>query len=279
MLLGFLGFGMAFYNHGYKNAVGTKGFIYAGNELTIMVLTVGFIMALYFFKREEYRNYLITFASFLLFSFLITSKTVLGGIIIVFLIPLMSSIRLKIKKKWLNWITAMMVLGVPLLFLTFYVGITKSGIMERIQGSLKRNEYDFLTVLLSNRNNFAKQGWEVYMNEYSLVGKIFGYGQQYHLQLSGHSAEVDFLSLLFASGISGLFFLFVILAYWGVNANNLMRINEYIYARAILIFLWFIILAANLSGHVFGSGIAGFFIGLALAMMFFNTNKLSDEEL
>lgn len=278
MLLGFLGLGMAFYNHGYSNAVGTKGFIYAGNELTIMVLAVGFIIAVYFYKKEAYRKFLAAFFCFLLFSFLITSKTVLGGVLIVFLIPVISSIRFRIKRKWIEWITALFFIGIPVLLVAFYVGITRSGVIEKFKYSLERNDYDMLTFLISNRNNFVKQGWEVYANEYPLSGKIFGYGQQYHLDLSGHLAEVDFLSLLFASGVAGLLFLFLLLYYWVLNADKLAGLEGYIYARPTFIFLWFIIVAANLSGHVFGSGIAGFFIGLALALMFYNTKNLPDEQ-
>lgn len=279
MFLGVLGFGMAFYNHGYNNAVGTKGFIYAGNELTIMVLAVGYIIAVYYWQKEWYRKFLVAFLSFMLYAFLITSKTVLGGVIIIFLIPVVSSIKLNIKRKWLDWISAMLLLGTPVLIVLFYIGIVQSGIILKFQNSLERNNYELLTVLVSNRNNFVEQGWDVYANEYSVPGKVFGYGQQYHLNLSGHSAEVDFLSLLFASGILGVLFLFLILFYWGLNANKLKRIDGYLYAKPTLIFLWFIIIAANLSGHVFGSGIAGFFIGFALALMFYNAKKLPDGSL
>jgi hypothetical protein len=277
MFLGFIGLGMAFYHHGYNNAVGTKGFIYAGNELTIMVLAVGFIIATYFFVQQSYRKYIFAFFAFLIFAFLITSKTVLGGVMIIFLIPVLSSIKTRIRRKWLNWIVAFFFLGIPVLVTSFYLGITQSGIIDKFKSSLERNDYELLTVIVSNRNNFVKQGWEVYMDDYPLAGKLFGYGQQFHLGLSGHSPEVDFLSMLFASGILGLLFLVLILGYWILNANKLTDLSGYIYAKPTLIFLWFIIITANLSGHVLGSGIAGFFIGLALAMMFYNPIKLRDD--
>jgi hypothetical protein len=278
MFLGLLGFGMAFYNHGFGNAVGTKGFIYAGNELTIMVLAVGFIMAAFLYKQEAYKKFLLTFCCFLLFAFLITSKTVLGGVLIVFLIPVIGSIKVRIKQKWVGWIAASLILGIPVLIVAFYFGITRSGVMDKFRYSLERNDYDLLTVIVSNRNNFVQRGWEVYSQEYPLLGKIFGYGQQYHLDLSGHSAEVDFLSLLFASGMAGLLFLFLMIYYWAVNAGRLARIEGYIFARPTGIFLWFIVIAANLSGHVFGSGIGGFFIGFALSLMFYNTKNYSNEQ-
>ena len=53
MLLGVLGLGMAFYNHGYNNAVGTRGYIYAGNELTILLLAISFAIGLYLYLNRE----------------------------------------------------------------------------------------------------------------------------------------------------------------------------------------------------------------------------------
>lgn len=279
VLLGAMGFGMAFYNHGFNNAVGTKGFIYAGNELTILILALAFIIGSYYIQQKNYRSYCIMLIVFLILSFFITSKTVIGGTIVVFLIPLISVFKFRIKRKWLNWIVGTAFFGIPFILSLFYIGIAKSGIIDKIQYSLERNNYDIITVILSNRNNFIAKGWEVYMNEFSLIGKIFGYGQSYHLELSGHLAEVDFLSLLFASGIFGVTVLFIIIFYWHINAINLKNIKgEYWYAKPVLLFLWFLILAANLSGHIFGSGIAGFFIGLSLALMFYNPNMLSNDQ-
>lgn len=273
MLIGFLGFGMAFYNHGYNNAVGTRGYIFAGNELTILVLAIGFLIAVYFFEKKNYKKYFFSFLIFLIISFLITSKTVLGGVIIIFLIPVISNIRIKFKKKWLNYIVATLTFGVPMLLFLLSFGILYSGVIDKINYSLQRNNYEIVTVLLSNRNNFLEKGWEVYTEEFSFLGKLLGYGQNYHLQLSGHLAEIDFFSLLFASGILGLLFLFLLIFYWFANAIFLKKQHKFIYAKSVLIFLWFIVIAANLSGHIFGSGIAGFFIGLAIALMFYKNKN------
>lgn len=280
MFLGFLGLGMAFYNHGYGNAVGTRGFIYAGNELTILVLTLGFMIAMYFYQKKLYKKYLFLFLIFLLFSFLITSKTVLGGVTIVFLIPLMSSIKInvRINQKWVNRIFVSLVFGIPFLISIFYFGIINSGVLNKLKYSLKRNDNDILTVVLSNRNNFIKNGWDVFINDYSIIGKLFGYGQKYHVTISGHVAEVDFFSLLFASGFFGLLMLIFVILYWLLNALKLKQNPNFIYAKPVLFYLWFLIIIANLSGHIFGSGIAGYFIGLSIAVMFYYNPKIKLDE-
>ena len=282
MFLGFLGLGMAFYNHGYGNAVGTRGYIFAGNELTILVLTLGFMIAMYFYQQGMYKKYIFLFLLFLIFSFLITSKTVLGGVALVFVIPVISSIKInaKLNQKWINRIFITIVFGLPFLISIFYFGIINSGILNKLKYSLKRNDNDILTVVLSNRNNFIKKGWEVFVNDYSIIGKLFGYGQNHHVTISGHLAEVDFFSLLFASGFFGLLTLIFVISYWLLNALKLKQNPSHIYAKPVLIYLWFLIIIANLSGHIFGSGIAGYFIGLSIAAMFYyNPNRKSNEKL
>ncbi|MDT0606244.1 O-antigen ligase family protein [Croceitalea rosinachiae] len=276
IFLGALGFGMAFYNHGFNNPIGTKGYIYAGNELTILTLALAFIIGIYVWQKKNYKMYGAFFLFFLTLSFFITSKTIIGGTILVFMIPLICSIKYSIKKKWINLIWIAGFFGIPVLSVLMYVGITESGIIDKLENSLLRNDNNIITVILSNRNNFIEKGWDAYKN-FPFEGKLFGYGQNYHLELSGHLAEIDFLSLLFASGIFGLVTLLLTIFYWHMNARNLKRNkNGYHYAKFILVFLWFLIVVANLSGHIFGSGIAGFFIGLSLSLMFFKTNNRLD---
>ena len=277
LLLGLMGLGMAFYYHGFQNAVGTRGFIYAGNELTILVLTLAYIMAVYTYYNKMYRKYFILFLSYLFFAFCIASKTVIGGVLVVFLIPVLSSINLRFKRKWLDIMSVVLFIGLPIMIFLFGVGIVKSGIIQKIEYSMMRNENDILTVVLSNRNNFVKRGWEVFTEDFNWLGKIFGFGQQVHLNLSGHTAEIDFFSMLFASGIIGILCLVLLLVYWGLNARKLSITGNYPFARSTYFYLWFIIIAANLSGHVLGSGIAGIFLGLSLAMMFIKPQTSSDE--
>lgn len=277
LFIGVLGYGMAFYNHGYNNAVGTKGFIYAGNELTILILSLGFSIASYFYLNKRIKPFLLCLALFFGFSFFIVSKTVLLGVILVFLTPVFSKVKIKVSKKFVKNIFAVFFFLAPLLIFAAVIGVKESGVIERIQGSLKRNNNDWLTVILSNRNNFIKEGWVVFQEEFSFFGKLLGYGQKFHLELSGHLAEVDFFSLLFASGFLGLFVLLIIIVYWFVNANHLRKKQNYIFAPPVFLFLFFLVIVSNLSGHIFGSGIAGFFVGFSIALMFYKKSNFENQ--
>ncbi len=271
--LGTLGYGMAFYHHGYGNAVGTKGFIYAGNELTILTLTLAFIISVHFYLNKAYKNFFLALFAFLGFAFLITSKTVIAGIIIVFLIPVILSIKFKTTIKTFNKVVMALMIGFPIFLIGLYVIITRSGITDKLAYSMKVNNNDLITILFSNRNNFIQDGMYVFINDFSFLGKILGYGQQYHLNLAGNLAEVDYFTMLFASGFLGLATLVFINIYWLLNGIKLKKNPNYIYAKFVFIFIWFLIIVANTAGHIFGSGIAGYFIGLAIALMFYNKTE------
>lgn len=274
LALGAAGLGMSFYFHGYNNAVGTRGFIYAGNELTILVLTLGFLTASYLKQNKYYKLFVINLFLFLFFAFLITSKTVLGGVLVVFLIPWISNISRKISFKQLQIWFSIFLLGLPALIGVFYYGITKSGVIEKLKTSSEMNDGDFWQTLLSNRNNLLIDGWYTYEEEYNWLEKIIGVGQSYYVGLVKSIPEIDFFTLLFTNGILGLSVLLVVIYYWFLNANNLAHFRGYTYSNSIIFFLFFLIISSNLAGHIFSSAIAGFYIGLAIALMFFNKNKL-----
>ncbi len=269
MLLGALGLGQPFYHAGYENALGTKGFIYAGNELTILVLALGFLIAAYFKQNRKHVTNLIFFLCFLFFAALITSKTVLAGVFIVFLIPYISAIPAKFKAKWVRRLFYFTIVGIPLIVYAFYKGIVETGVIKDLQYKARINNYDFLTVLLSNRNHFVAEGWDLFMHNYSVSEKIFGVGETFYVDHVSNIAEIDFITWLYSAGIIGLLVLLFVVAYWFMNARLLMTIKKYPYAKSVFVFLIFICFVANLAGHVFSSGIAAFQLAFALALMFY----------
>ena len=267
LLLGSLGLGMSFYHHGYGNAVGTKGFIYAGNELSILVLCLAFIIAIYFKERKQLRAVIYFGMIFLLFAFLITSKTVIFGVLLMFLLPWVSSIKRTIKKKWIDYLFLSSLIGTPIVIYIMYFIVINSGFLKKFESSMRRNDNDLLTVFLSNRNNFLEKGIEAF-SDYAWYEKILGLGQNHFLSLAEKIPEIDFFTLLFISGLLGLVTILITIWYYFLNAMHLRKFTKYIYAKHTLIFLIFLIVIANLSGHIFGSGIAAFFIGGSTAMMF-----------
>src|SRR5699024_5253380 len=115
MLIGLLGFGVAFYYEGYPHAVGTRGLIYAGNELAILNVSMAFIAASYYKEKQKYLHYGLFFILFMVFAFLMTSKTVMAGTVIVFTLPWISTIKKSFSKKWVQRLFYFFLIGLPVL--------------------------------------------------------------------------------------------------------------------------------------------------------------------
>lgn len=272
MLIGVLGFGVAFYYEGYPHAVGTRGLIYAGNELAILNVSMAFIAASYYKEKQMYLHYGVFFILFMVFAFLMTSKTVMAGTVVVFILPWISTIKKSFSKKWVQRLFYFSLIGLPVLITGLVYGVTQSGFLRKLQHSNKVNEGDFWTIFFSNRNVFLKKAWGIYSEQYSAVEKIFGLGQHYFINLVEDSPEMDLITLFFTNGVLPLLVILVLIAYWFINAYYLGKQKENVFAKQVFVYLVFILILANTAGHILNSGISAYYIGLSLAIMFYRRN-------
>ena len=213
----------------------------------------------------------------MLFAFLVTSKTVLGGVLVVFAIPWLKGIPKSLSRKWLNLIFVFVLLGIPLIIGGFYWGVMNSGIIDKMQTSVRMNEGDFLSTVFSSRNEFLADGWRAFTTEFSFIDQLFGAGQHYFMGLVENSPELDFFSLLFMHGIFGLLVLLALILYWFLNTKLLTNNPFYVFSNQVLLLLIFLVLVSNMAGHIFNSAVAGFYIGLAIALMFYKYRKSYGE--
>ena len=203
MLLGAFGFGYEQYiSYTTGKAIGTVGYFYAGNELSILMIIVFSLVA--FFSWLNYKKSYIFIAAFLLMLSLLkaTKAAILGVLFIVIAVPFVVGFRKKIHKYIVTNLLIFVIL--PIVSFLLYFGVIQTGLYAKLIASFKK--YDFLTFIYSNRNNFALNGWEVFNSQYSLFEQLFGVGQQYYLKLAIKSAEIDVIDVLFYYGYFGLFF-------------------------------------------------------------------------
>lgn len=271
LFLGLLGFGTAFYNHGYGNAAGTKGFFYAGNELSVLILILMSFIMYYFLDKSKLRFYFYS-ALAVLMSFIVSSKLLVLGMIIIFA-------RLYFYGKVLTYSTIKKIMKMALLFLpifiySLYYIITKTSMLLKLEHSFRVNNNEYFTILMSNRNNFVKWGMDEYIYSYSFIEKLFGIGQSYYVEKATHVAEIDVFTLLFSNGIISLLFHLFFVIYLFLQAKKLsLKPNKYIYAKYVLFMVIFLTVLSNFAGHIYNSGIAGIFIGMLFASMFYTPNN------
>ena len=270
MLFGAFGFGYEQYaSYSTGESIGTIGYFYAGNELSILMIIVFSLVALLTWMNYK-KSYIFIAAFLLLLSLLKATKAaILGVLIIVFVVPFVVGFRKKIHKYIVT--NLLMFIILPIISYLLYVGVVQTGLYAKILGSFEK--YDILTFIYSNRNNFAVNGWEVFNSQYSLFEQLFGVGQQHYMKLAIKSAEIDMIDVLFYYGYFGLLFLLGLIATMFIKSFVQIRKKSFIFARYSLFMIALLFMISLIAGHTFFSGLAGPFIGLIFALPYFKIIK------
>jgi hypothetical protein len=264
ILLKYIGLGYAMYPNG---DIGSKGFFFAGNETSALLIILSAIIGYNIFKKERKLSYFLFFLFNLFIGLTISSKTGTLGVLIVFLLIPIKRFKLKVGIKYIRSIIISALLILPLIIISTWKFIVASPVFTRLEFFWR--ELDFLTFVFSNRNNFFKDAFKVYLNEYNLLEKIVGVGQTKYEFLNGNSiVEIDIADIFFAYGFLGLilFIFLMFLTYY--QAKKLRATNNYPYAGLVILMLFVLFGISTIAGHVYSSGMSAVFIGLLFSLMF-----------
>lgn len=274
--LGIAGFGF----NSYAEGIGSKGFFFAGNELSVLYVVLLAFLLLYVFKNFSKLKYAIAAVVSLFFGLFIATKvTMLSILILIFVIPL-TSINWKITSKKVIGVSISLVLFSALAIMVYnYLFI--SGLIDKWNYFLKIYDYNYVSIILSGRNRFLEQAYLMSLENKHILHDLFGYSYtgysaliKHSTTLHGQSIEMDFFDIYFFYGLIGLL---AVLSFWFV------AIFTYIKNKAknpIILFTALLVLGISfLSGHVLYSGMSGPFIGILLSLLFQNTLFATKTEL
>ncbi len=269
VLLKYIGLGSPMYEYG---SIGSKGFFYAGNEISALLVILSSIIAFNLWYRENRLAYFLFWAFTLFVGLTVSSKTgVIGIMLVFFLIPLKKpSIRLNFKRM-LFFLISILVL-IPGAIYIIWKFIQDTALFIRLQYFSEK--FDFWTFVLSNRNVFFKDAYNTYIEKYSFVEKVFGVGQsQYENLNNGMIVEIDFADILFAFGVLGLIYFIILMLFLIVQALRFSLVKAYPYSNFVLLMVLALLGISTTAGHVYSSGMAAVFIGLLFALMYFKKEK------
>lgn len=265
--LGMAGLGF----NSYTEGIGSKGFFYAGNELSILYVVLFAFLLRYVFQEYSTFRYAIFSALGLFFGLFIATKvSMLSILTIIFLLPL-----LKVKWKFtVKRFIAILVVGgsFTLLAIFVYNYMFVSGLMDKWTYFLKIYDYNYVSIILSGRNRYLEQSFIMSSLHPGILHQFLGYSYAGYIDLvsqtstlRGQSIEMDFFDVYFYYGILGLF---AVLSFWMVAIYVYLKNkfdNIFILSTVILV-----LIISFLSGHVLFSGLSGPFIGIFLSLMFQN---------
>ncbi len=274
ILLKHIGIGYPMYEFGN---IGSKGFFYAGNEISALLLILSSIVSFNMWNYNKFYYFLIALLNIIV-SLSISSKTSVFGIVLLHvLIPIKRPTLEKINVKFfLNFIITVLISLPPLIYLSWsYVKATN--IYNRL--TYFYDKFDFLTFMLSNRNIFLEESFIVYIDKYSFLEKIIGVGQTNYEQLNDFKlVEIDGVDIFFTYAFIGIVIFILSLFYIGFQAICFSKfLEKYRFSNLVFMMLILLVFISSTAGHVFSSGMAGIFIGLLFSLFYIKNTNYENE--
>ncbi|WP_233077823.1 O-antigen ligase family protein [Rheinheimera soli] len=254
-VLGALGYGYTSYlpqQHLTQVDLGSKGFFNAANELSVVLLVLSAWLLQYYWRQQKLIFLAVAVSSVWCASLMLTKTGLLGTIILVLLIPLMPQL---IRLNWSRLALMLVLLIVTAILLIWQAPLLLShlGLAEKLQHIYQQQ--GLLGVLLSNRDKYAAEIWQVVSFYYSEGHRFFGVGL---IGVSEHLwkywAESDPFDLFIFYGVAGLmFFLWIFTGFIAQNLKLIRLFSSDLAATLVLLNL-LLLLVACIAGHVISSG-------------------------
>lgn len=271
IMLKYIGMGYPMYKHGN---IGSTGFFYAGNSVSLLLMVLSAILAIFYWQQSKYFKYIVLFAIALFTGFTISSKTGILGIILVFLLIPIKRPRLSLiqHRGVLNLIPIIVIF--PILIFQAWRFVKKSEIFARLEYFWQK--LDFVTFILSNRNTFFNRAIENYKENYNALEKIIGIGH-YHFEKmnEGKIIEIDFLDIFFGYGFVGVFVFIAIIWYLLVKSFKNSLYKDFIYSNFVFFMVVVLFIISSMAGHVFSSGFSSIYIGLLFSLFHFKKSLVA----
>lgn len=265
ILVSLLGYGFPMYSNVAGQTIGTRGFFFAGNELSVTLLV---LYSFIDFKliRTKLRIPFLLFNLFL--SLLISSKTGIIGILVVYFIisRYQNKLRFNTRQKMLRLFGLSIV--TPVLGTYLYNALVSSPLWDRLLYFFSK--LDFITFILSGRNLFLINNLELFFIKYHPIVSIFGLGYSEYSKSLQKMVEIDIFDIFFTFGIIGvlIFTLTIIIHLTNTFKENFKDFPNNYYSFYICFVL---LMTSSMTGHTFNSGMAGIFIGYALSYFYLKT--------
>ncbi|MDR7119521.1 O-antigen ligase family protein [Rheinheimera soli] len=254
-VFGALGYGYTSYlpqAHLTQVDLGSKGFFNAANELSVVLLVLSAWLLQYYWRQQKLIFLAVAASSLWCASLMLTKTGLLGTIILVLLIPLMP-VLLRLNWSRLALLILLLMVTVSILIWQAPLLLTHLGLAEKLQHIYQQQ--GLLGVLLSNRDKYAAEIWQMASFYYSDSHRFFGIGL---IGVSEHLwkywAESDPFDLLIFYGVAGLmFFLWIFTGFIAQNLKLCRLFSSELAATLVLLNL-LLLFVSCIAGHVISSG-------------------------
>lgn len=276
LMLGLAGFGYAQYVATDQVAIGSRGFFYSGNELSVTyVLVVSMVLIKSVVEARYFIYVLVGLISVILSVLLATKVTILSVLLLFIVFPFLTVIDVRLMSLYLSkrkfvFATVISVLFPIVVFSSIYVLLYEIRLIDRLEYFY--SSADFIDVAMSGRNLLAVEAWGIFSGEYSVTAILFGSGQYWHGSPEvSKLVEIDPLDFLMTYGLIGL--LVVYGFFVAVISKIVMNVHNNLYAKYVSFTAILLMGISFTAGHVVYSGTGGYLIAGLLALGTFNSRS------
>ncbi len=263
LLIKIIGLGYPMYETGN---IGTRGYFIAGNEISALLIVLSAFIGYYYLVVLKNSRIFVFYGvlSFIL-GLLISSKTGMLGIVLVYGAMLLSNYDY--SKAISKGLLIKAIGGTVSVFCLIVLFVLNSSILDRYIAFW--GKLDFMTFMLSSRNLYLEEILIIINENYSSVDYLIGVGPTKYYELATKFVEIDFIDIFFSYGVIGV--LSLVYFYWRIlkEAITIKRDNRSEFVTLSIVLLFFLLILSFLSGHILNSGIAGIYIGFTFAVMYY----------
>lgn len=253
----------------YSYSTATKGFFYAGNDLTAAISIVYPISLYLIIRREDIKlDLLVIYNLIIMLALVVIGTRVAYLAIFVSFIAYFVYVVITRNKSMLRQFVYMALLTVITFHLFSYMIQTHKNInlientIERQEAILNRTENDVTSYVLNQRNLKFKAAYEEYKDT-NLLRKLFGISRSGEVE----NIEMDFADVFLFYGLAGFIIMTFYIVKYGIQF--LLRFTTYkgsLLYVTLLVSLFIGFGSSFLAGHVLFSASAGLYAFLVLAV-------------
>ena len=284
MILGILGFGFAQYGEGSDEiSIGTKGFFYAGNEITGVMIVVFVFILFQTYKNKKLSFYILTALVLLLLSLMKATKgAILGTILSIISVPFLYYCPKLLRVSFTTLKrTLLMVISLVLLAIVVYQGIFITGLSVRLKYFFLRK--GIVSFILSSRDVALKKSLQEFIENSSLFEILFGKGTYLFTRAVVDNygqpiiVEIDLFDFLFQFGFIGVTIVYGFHLYWLFRSIYFWKTGHKTYVRFIFLMNTLMLFISLSAGHIFNSGMVTLFLGMLNSLFFYHNKSLNFE--
>ena len=274
MLAGAFGLGFSTYGQGGENAIGSKGYFYAGNELSALLVVFGA-----FYLARAYLNnkfhFIVLAILCIAVGLLVSTKTsMLAVVLLIIIMPVLyEGRRLFLLNNIPSIIFALTLSTVLVQALVIFEAFTNAPVYSRFLFFFER--HGLAGLLLSGRDIFLTELWLLFSQKDLFLGFLFGHGVSYYAEFTKYSVEMDFLDMFFWHGLSGVFVLLIVFFHLSYKSWINFSDNAYPFARIILVTNMMLLAISNFSGHIFTSGMLAFIWPCFVMLAYYDPRRIA----